>query len=77
MDNQKKNVLISGMIHLPLKIGERAVIFQNNGGSTHTSIVEAINQIAESFIMFETENSVYCVRQSKSPVSKQQIQSAA
>ena len=57
----KKVVMISGFVQLPLKIGTRATICQHDGETILTSTVAAIKQVGEDFIVFETWNSTYCV----------------
>ena len=63
MNELKKSVLVSGTVNFPLTVGNRAVIFQNNGGTRYTSIIQAINQVSNGFIAFETENTFYRVKQ--------------
>ena len=67
-NNEKKTVFINGSVHLPLKVGTRAIIY-HNGGSTWTSTVLAIHRLAEDLIVFETRNSTYCVSLKHSPVA--------
>lgn len=57
----KKIVMINGSVQLPLKIGTRATVYQYDGETMLTSAVAAIKQVAENFIVFETQNSTYCV----------------
>jgi hypothetical protein len=62
----KKVVFINGTLLLPLKIGARATIFKDDE-IIRTSTVEAIKQVTQNNITFETQNSIYCVAFSFSP----------
>lgn len=66
LNADKKAVLLYGSLQLPLKVGLRAIIFQN-GGHIRTSAVAAITQVDERFIVFETQDSTYCVAPCLSP----------
>lgn len=66
LNTEKKVVFLSGSVQLPLKIGLGASIFHNDR-LIRTSIVAAIMQVAEGFIVFETQNSTYCVASHMSP----------
>lgn len=66
MNFNKKVVLINGTVQLPLKLGSRATVYQH-GETIRTSTVAAIKQVGEDFIVFETQNSTYCVTPSFAP----------
>jgi hypothetical protein len=57
---KKKTVFLSGSVRLPLKIGERAIIF-HGGGITLTGTVTAIQRMTDDLIVFETQDATYCV----------------
>ena len=67
MKTRKPNIMIKGNVQYPLKIGQRAVIFPRNGDTRFTALVKAINQVADGFIVFETENVVYSVNSTDEP----------
>lgn len=60
MNLEKKVVCLQGSVQFPLKTGARAVIIHTSG-QIWTSVVNTIYQIAEDLIIFETQNSTYCV----------------
>ena len=64
--NSKKVISMTGTVLLPLRIGARATIF-NNDDIIRTSIVASIKQVTQDSIIFETQNSIYCVAFSFSP----------
>jgi len=66
MKKNKKVVSIEGTVLLPLKIGNHATIFVGEK-VIRTSAVAAIKQVTRDSIIFETQNSVYCVAFSFSP----------
>jgi hypothetical protein len=68
MNLEKKVVYLSGTVQPPLKIGASAFIF-HNGRIIRTSVVMAIHQVSKGLIVFETQNSTYCVAPQHSPVS--------
>ncbi len=63
---KKKVVFLNGSVQLPLKTGARATVY-HHGEIIQTSIVTAIKQVAENFIIFETQSSTYCVALSITP----------
>ena len=63
----KKVVLLCGYIVFPLRVGESAIIFYS-GGMLRTSAVEVIKQVTHESIVFETQNSIYCVSTHPDPV---------
>lgn len=66
MNPEKKVVILKGAVQFPLEIGARAVI-RHTGGPTWTSAVKVIRQVAEDLIVFETQNSTYCVTSRSAP----------
>lgn len=73
MDKNKKRILLNGEVMLPLVVSQRALIHCRNGW-VHTSSVVSVREISRRFIVFETQNSVYCV--SPEPVSEMAVQTA-
>jgi hypothetical protein len=66
MNSDKKIVNLKGSVKLPLVIGTRAIIY-HNGTVIKTSSVEAIEQVSDELIVFETRNSNYSVTPLFSP----------
>lgn len=73
MSTDKKYVFMNGEVMLPLVVGKRAMIRSKNG-STWTSSVVSVKEISRRFVVFETQNSIYCV--SPEPVSEMAEQTA-
>lgn len=67
MNGNKKHVFIAGEVLLPFIINHSAIIYHGSSW-TRTSPVVAVQKITQEQVLFETENSIYCV--SSTPVSE-------
>ncbi|MDO4274136.1 MAG: hypothetical protein Q4D16_10730 [Eubacteriales bacterium] len=65
--SNKKQVLLTGILSLPLRVGERAWIRQTNQCIT-TSTVEKIWEVSEDCIVFETCNTIYQLQYERFPI---------
>ena len=52
--------LLYGKLLAPLRVGKPATVL-HKGGLTHTTSVRVIRRISKTNVVFETDNSVYCV----------------
>lgn len=66
----KKEVLLTGQICLPLRVGERAVIIRTGSRSIITSRVIIIQEVSADGVIFETQNSIYHLSYTSEPVSE-------
>lgn len=66
MNGEKKVVFLQGSVQFPLKLGAMAIIY-HGGRITRTSVVAAIHQVSDELIVFETQNSTYCVASKFAP----------
>lgn len=73
MNTKKKYVFMNGEVMLPLVVNQRAIIHSKNGW-LHTSAVVSVKEISRRFVVFETQNSIYCV--SPEPVSEMEAPTA-
>ena len=55
---QKKEYVLTGILSLPLHLGERAWIYSYNQ-TFATSPVQSILEVSENGVVFETCNSIY------------------
>lgn len=60
MNFDKKCVFIRGNVLLPLVINHKAVIYHGSS-CTRTSPVVSIRKVTQKYVLFETQNSNYCV----------------
>lgn len=63
----KKELILTGTLSLPLKVGERAWIHVQNQTIT-TSVVKQIMEVSETGIVFETCNSIYRLDYARLPM---------
>lgn len=63
----KKQVMLTGLLSLPLRVGERAWIRQTNQTIT-TSTVQKIWEVSEDYIVFETCNTIYQLQYARFPI---------
>lgn len=54
-----REVLITGILSLPLRVGERALIFRGSQPSVMTSSVKEILEVSAYGVTFRTCNTVY------------------
>lgn len=66
MNTKKKYVFMNGEVMLPLVVNQRAMIRCQNGW-VHTSTVISVKEISRRFVVFETQNSIYCVTPESAP----------
>ena len=61
MNSKKKEIqLVFGVLMRPLVVGKPASIV-HTGGWVRTTPVKAITKLTSANVVFETENSLYCV----------------
>lgn len=63
----KRQVILTGILSLPLRVGERAWIRQTNQSIT-TSTVQKIWEVSEDCIVFETCNTIYQLQYAQFPL---------
>lgn len=62
----KKEISITGSAVNPIKIGESAIISESDGSTRKTSVVVSVEEISDTEVRFETQNSIYTLRKTKS-----------
>lgn len=65
---EKKQIVLTGSLSLPLRIGERAFILCQNQALS-TTIVKQILEVSECGVIFETCNTIYRLRYATFPVA--------
>ncbi len=73
MNSNKKCVFIRGTVVMPLVVNQRAIIY-HGGSCTRTSPVVSVKEVTQKYILFETQNSIYCVV--PVPASEMAVESA-
>ena len=66
----KKEILLTGQICFPLRVGERAVINRIGSCSIITSRVITIQEVSADGVVFETQNTIYHLSYTSEPVSE-------
>ena len=61
----KKEIKITGSAVYPITVGENAIISESDGSTRRTSVVVKVEEISDSEIKFETQNSIYYLRLKK------------
>lgn len=61
----KKEIRITGSAVYPITVGENAIISEPDGSTRRTSVVVNVEEISDSEIKFETQNSIYYLRLKK------------
>ena len=64
---QKKEYVLTGILSLPLHLGERAWIYSYNQ-TFATSPVQSILEVSENGVVFETCNSIYRLSYTRVPM---------
>lgn len=64
---QKKEYVLTGILSLPLHLGERAWIYSYNQTFV-TSPVQSILEVSENGVVFETCNSIYRLSYTRVPM---------
>jgi len=62
----KKEITITGSAINPIKVGEQALIAESDGSTRKTSVVVNVEEISDTEVRFETQNSIYTLRKTKS-----------
>lgn len=62
----KKEITITGSAVNPIKVGEQALIAESDGSTRKTSVVVHVEEISDTEVRFETQNSIYTLRKTKS-----------
>lgn len=62
----KKEITIIGSAVNPITVGEVALIAESDGSTRRTSVVVSVEEISDTEVRFETQNSIYTLRKSKS-----------
>ena len=62
----KKEITIIGSAINPITVGEVALIAESNGSTGRTSVVLSVEQNSDTEVKFETKNSLYTLRKTKS-----------
>lgn len=62
----KKEITITGTAINPITIGEMALIAESNGSTRRTSVVVSVEEISDTEVRFETQNSIYTLCKKKS-----------
>lgn len=62
----KKEITITGSAIHPITVGEAALIAESDGSTRRTSVVLSVEQISNTEVKFETKNSLYTLRKTKS-----------
>ncbi len=62
----KKEITIIGSAVNPITVGEVALIAESDGSTRRTSVVISVENNSDTEVRFETQNSIYTLRKSKS-----------
>lgn len=62
----KKEITITGSAVNPIKVDEQALIAESDGSTRKTSVVVNVEEISDTEVRFETQNSIYTLRKTKS-----------
>lgn len=62
----KKEITITGTAVKPITVGEVALISESDGSTRKTSVVVSVEEISDTEVRFETQNSIYTLRKQKS-----------
>ena len=62
----KKEITITGSAVNPITVGEVALIAESDGSTRKTSVVINVEEISDTEVKFETQNSIYTLRKTKS-----------
>ena len=58
----QKEITITGSAVNPIKVGEVALIAESDGSTRRTSVVVSVEEISDTEVRFETQNSIYTLR---------------
>lgn len=61
----KKEITITGSAVNPITVGEVALIAECDGSTRRTSVVVNVEEISDTEVRFETQNSIYTLRKQK------------
>lgn len=61
----KKEIIITGSAVNPITVGEVALIAESDGSTRRTSVVVNVEEISDTEVRFETQNSIYTLRKQK------------
>ena len=61
----KKEIRITGSVVYPITVGKNAIISESDGSTRRTSVVVKVEEISDSEIKVETQNSIYYLRLKK------------
>lgn len=61
----KKEITITGSAVNPITVGEVALIAESDGSTRRTSVVVNAEEISDTEVRFETQNSIYTLRKQK------------
>ena len=61
----KKEITITGSAINPITVGEVALIAESDGSTRRTSVVVNVEEISDTEVRFETQNSIYTLRKQK------------
>lgn len=61
----KKEITITGSAVNPITVGEVALIAESDGSTRRTSVVVNVEEISDTEVRFETQNSIYTLRKQK------------
>ena len=61
----KKEITITGSAVNPITVGKVALIAESDGSTRRTSVVVNVEEISDTEVRFETQNSIYTLRKQK------------
>lgn len=61
----KKEITITGSAVNPITVGEVALIAESDGSTRRTSVVVNVEEISDTEVRFENQNSIYTLRKQK------------
>lgn len=62
----KKEITITGSAVSPITVGEVALIAESDGSTRRTTMVLSVEEISDTEVKFETQNTLYTLRKQKS-----------
>lgn len=70
----KKEITITGSAVSPITVGEAALIAESDGSTRRTTVVLSVEEISDTEVKFETQNTLYTLcKQKSSPIAGMMI----
>lgn len=70
----KKEITITGSAVSPITVGEVALIAESDGSTRRTTVVLSVEEISDTEVKFETQNTIYTLhKQKSSPIAGMMI----